>query len=202
MLAQLETGRGNYGKVENTRWEGQFVVHFHVWSFKGGVPRLCRLRPMAVGPELIMYWHIQDLWGPANLVALTVVELDDTPPYLTGVQCDSVGATHGCSLRYRVEDLHLGEVGTTWLFDSHHELWLLAVSLWLSSVMLLGFTHAWLYTNQISVTPSEMGDGLLAMFKRRNFNFIMLWWELYGWWWLLCSHGLMIINIALIPLHP
>jgi hypothetical protein len=31
---------------------------------------------------LIMYWHIHDLWGPVNLVASTVVELDDTPLYL------------------------------------------------------------------------------------------------------------------------
>jgi hypothetical protein len=31
---------------------------------------------------LIMYWRIQDLWGPTNLVALCVAELDDTiPPY-------------------------------------------------------------------------------------------------------------------------
>jgi hypothetical protein len=30
---------------------------------------------------LIMYCHIQDLWGPTNLVALTVAELDDTPLY-------------------------------------------------------------------------------------------------------------------------
>jgi hypothetical protein len=32
--------------------------------------------------HLIMYWRIWDLWGPTNLVALTVAELDDTPPYL------------------------------------------------------------------------------------------------------------------------
>jgi hypothetical protein len=34
---------------------------------------------------LIMYWHIHDLWGTKNLVASTVAELDDTPPYLTDV---------------------------------------------------------------------------------------------------------------------
>jgi hypothetical protein len=33
---------------------------------------------------LIMYWRIRDLWGLINLVASTVVELDDTPLYLTG----------------------------------------------------------------------------------------------------------------------
>jgi hypothetical protein len=34
---------------------------------------------------LIMYWRIQDLWGPINLVALMVVELDDTPLCLADV---------------------------------------------------------------------------------------------------------------------
>jgi hypothetical protein len=34
---------------------------------------------------LIMYQRIRDLWGPTNLVALTVAELDDTPPCLTDV---------------------------------------------------------------------------------------------------------------------
>jgi hypothetical protein len=48
---------------------------------------------------LIMYWRIQDLWGPTNLVASTVVELDDTLPLFTDVQWDSVRATHGCPLR-------------------------------------------------------------------------------------------------------
>jgi hypothetical protein len=54
----------------------------------------------------IMYWCIQDLWGPTNLVASMVAELDDTPPYLmndTGIV--GGGGTHGCPSRYRVEDL-------------------------------------------------------------------------------------------------
>jgi hypothetical protein len=56
--------------------------------------------------HLIIYWCIWDLWGPANLVASTVVELDDTPPYLMDDRRDSVGATHRCLSRYHVEDLH------------------------------------------------------------------------------------------------
>jgi hypothetical protein len=32
-----------------------------------------------------MHWRIRDLWGPTNLVALTVAEFDDTPVYLTDV---------------------------------------------------------------------------------------------------------------------
>jgi hypothetical protein len=46
------------------------------------------------------------LWGPTILVASMVTELDDTPPYLMDVHWDSVRATHGCSLRYHVEDLY------------------------------------------------------------------------------------------------
>jgi hypothetical protein len=53
-----------------------------------------------------MYWCIRDLWGPTNLVASTVAELDDTPPYLTDDIRDSVGATHKYPLKYHVEDLH------------------------------------------------------------------------------------------------
>jgi hypothetical protein len=34
---------------------------------------------------LFMYWHIWDLWGPVNLVASTVTEMDDTLPHFTDV---------------------------------------------------------------------------------------------------------------------
>jgi hypothetical protein len=44
--------------------------------------------------------------GPTNLVASTVAELDDNLQYLTDVHLDIMGATHGCPLRYHVEDLH------------------------------------------------------------------------------------------------
>jgi hypothetical protein len=33
-----------------------------------------------------MYWCIRDLWGPANLLASLVTELDDTLPYLLGIR--------------------------------------------------------------------------------------------------------------------
>jgi hypothetical protein len=72
-----------------------------IQSSEGGSPRLCRLRPCRLGlneQALIMYWRIQDLWGPINLVASTVAELDDTPPYFIDVQWDSVRATHSVSI--------------------------------------------------------------------------------------------------------
>jgi hypothetical protein len=31
---------------------------------------------------LIMYWRMQDLWGPINLVAMMVAESDTILPYL------------------------------------------------------------------------------------------------------------------------
>jgi hypothetical protein len=48
---------------------------------------------------LIMYWRIRDLWGPTNLVASTITELDDTLPRFTDVQWDSVRVTHRCPSR-------------------------------------------------------------------------------------------------------
>jgi hypothetical protein len=47
----------------------------------------------------IMYWCIWDLWGPTNLVALTVAELDDNLPSFTDVQWDSVQTTHGLLIK-------------------------------------------------------------------------------------------------------
>jgi hypothetical protein len=43
---------------------------------------------------LIMYWRIQDLCGPTNLIGSTMTELDDTLPYFTDVRWDSVRVTH------------------------------------------------------------------------------------------------------------
>jgi hypothetical protein len=42
-----------------------------------------------------MYWRIWDLWGPTNLVASCVVELDDILPRLIDAIWDSVQATPG-----------------------------------------------------------------------------------------------------------
>jgi hypothetical protein len=88
---------------------------------------------------LIMYWRTQNLWGPGNLVASTVTELDDTPLCLTDVHWDNTGATHGCLSRYRVEDLHYGTVGPAQPFDSHRELWPLVVPSWLMCLVLSGY---------------------------------------------------------------
>jgi hypothetical protein len=48
-----------------------------------------------------------------NLVALCVDELDDTLPRFTGVQWDSVWATHGVSVEAYTWKMALGR-GRTW----------------------------------------------------------------------------------------
>jgi hypothetical protein len=50
---------------------------------------------------LIMYWRIQDLWGPANLVASIVAELDDTSLYFT----NDIGIVFGPPTDYPVRFL-------------------------------------------------------------------------------------------------
>jgi hypothetical protein len=42
--------------------------------------------------------HTGFFWGPANLLASSVTELDNTLPYLMGVTRDSAWATHGVSV--------------------------------------------------------------------------------------------------------
>jgi hypothetical protein len=77
------------------------VVCFHIWSSEGGSLRLCRLRTECLTPvnKIDFVLMHTGLWGPANLVASTVTELDDTLPCLMYVHWDSVWATHGCLLR-------------------------------------------------------------------------------------------------------
>jgi hypothetical protein len=58
-----------------------------------------------------MYWHMRDLWGPTNLIVMMVAEFDDTPPYFTDVQWDSVRATHGVSTEAYTWKMALGYGG-------------------------------------------------------------------------------------------
>jgi hypothetical protein len=122
-----------------------------------------------------MYCHIWDLWGPANLVALTVTELDDTLPHLMDVTWDSVRATHGLSVKVLTWKMALGQgrtrpnslivivkVATHGAFVAH-------VCCVVRSFPLQGCILI-----QASVTPSEMGDDMLATFKCRFMNFIIV----------------------------
>jgi hypothetical protein len=69
-------------------------------ELRGCSPRLCQLRPASGGSErtsiLNVLMHMGHMELP-NWVASCVYELDDTLPRFTGVQWDSVRATHGVS---------------------------------------------------------------------------------------------------------
>jgi hypothetical protein len=81
---------------------------------------------------------IRDLWGPANLVASMVAELDDTPLYFR----DDIGIVFGPPTdypsRFSRGRRHYGTVGPAQLFDSHRERWPLMLPSWLTCVMLPG----------------------------------------------------------------
>jgi hypothetical protein len=69
------------------------VICFHVRSSEGGSPHRFQLWTdhLALGNMIDYVLAHTGLWGLGNLVASTVGELDNTPPYLMDVQWDSVG---------------------------------------------------------------------------------------------------------------
>jgi hypothetical protein len=112
-----------------------------------------------------------------NLVALCVNGLDDTLPRFTGVQWDSVRATHGVSIEAYVWKTALGRgktrpdfLASSWTIATR-----VAYVAHMCRVVRFIPLQGWLLI-QISVTPSDMGGGLFAVFKRRIINFIILWW--------------------------
>jgi hypothetical protein len=153
-----------------------------IWNSKlqGGSPRLCQLRPASVEPwwtSTWMYWHIRDIRNPQTFVALCVNGLDNILPRFTGVQWDSVRATHGVSAEAYTWKMTLGW-GMTQL-DFLASSWIVAtrVAFVAHVCRIVRFIplQGWLLI-RISTTPSNMGDDLFAVFKRRIVNFIILWW--------------------------
>jgi hypothetical protein len=148
-------------------------------ELQGGSPCLRWLRPHVswalMNKHLIMYWCIQDLWGPANLVASCVTELDDTiPPY----RCYTgwCWATHGVSAEADTWKTALGwdrtrpdSLTASWTIGTRGALLARRCRV-VGFYPLQGVLLIW-----ISVTPSEMGDGLIVVFKRSNYTFIMLY---------------------------
>jgi hypothetical protein len=131
-------------------------------ELQGGSPRLCRLRTVLVVPcynkHWVVYWRIQNLWGLANLVALTVTELDDTPLHFM----DDIGIVFGPPTdylkRFSREKRHQGMVSPGRLFDSQYERghsWCMCGSR-LSYCQVISLTR-WLLI-RIFVTPSDMGE--------------------------------------------
>jgi hypothetical protein len=123
---------------------------------------------------LITYWRIWDLWAPANLVPSTVAELDDTLPHFTDVQWDSVRATHRLPIKVFAWKMVLGWGRTrSWLFDSHHERWLIVLPSWLTCAVLLGYFHCKVYIDSNLHDTLGYGWGLLVESKRRSWNDII-----------------------------
>jgi hypothetical protein len=93
-----------------------------------------------------MYYRIRDLWGPTNLVASMVVELDDTLPRFIDIYWDSVWATHELPIEVFAWKITLGQGRTrSRLFDSHHERWSLVLPLWLTCIVLSGYLSCKVY---------------------------------------------------------
>jgi hypothetical protein len=146
---------------EEYRTERLRVVYFHIRRFEGDNHRLCWLRTVSVGPccnkHWVVYWHIRDLWGPTNLVALMVAELNDTPLYFMDDIGIELGPPTDYPSRFSRGRRHYGTVGSAQLFDSHHERWPL-VCLHGSRVVLPGWYLARWLLIQISAIPSDMGE--------------------------------------------
>jgi hypothetical protein len=73
-----------------------------IWylELQGRSPCLCRLRPASVGSKWTSIWNVLTDTGhmeSPNWVVSYATEMEVVLPYLTGVQWDSVWATHGVS---------------------------------------------------------------------------------------------------------
>jgi hypothetical protein len=200
--------RGDCGTIWD--WAGQLgesgeyhmgrmrVDCFHVRSSNGGSPRLCQLRTASVWPwgTSIDYVLVHmGLWHPTNLVASTVAELVNTLHFLIDVHWDNVWATHGCPSRLSCVRHALGwcmtwpdslivivKGGHSWILREPGVTCCLVISL------------ARLYIDSNLCDTLRYGWGLLDVFKRSNGTSLLLIWELWGWNWLPCSQGLIIIN--------
>jgi hypothetical protein len=106
---------------------------------------------------------------------LTVAELDDTLPHLMDVIWDSVRATHGLSIMVLMWKMALGRGRT-------HPNSLIVIMKVASRVAFVAhvccvvrlFPLQCCISIQASTTPSEMGDDMLAAFKCRFMNIIIV----------------------------
>jgi hypothetical protein len=153
-----------------------------MWNLElqGCSPCLCRLSPASVGSEWTSIWNILTHTGhmeSPNCVALCVDKLDNILPHFMGVQWDSVRATHGVFAEAYAWKMAVGWGRTR--PDFLIMLWIVATRgallTYVCRVVRFIPLQGWLLI-RISVTPSDMGDGLFTKSKRRIINFIILWW--------------------------
>jgi hypothetical protein len=78
---------GQLGESGEYRMGSLRVICFYIRSSESGSPRLCRLRTdhLALVNKIELCTDAYGIYvDPANIVASTVAELDDTPLYFTG----------------------------------------------------------------------------------------------------------------------
>jgi hypothetical protein len=151
-----------------------------IWysELQGSSLRLCRLRPTLVEPCWTSIWNILTHTGhmeSPNWIVSCAAETEAILPYLAGVKWNSAWATHDVSTKSYVWKTC---TRVRWaLIISLTSLWIVATRGALQAyvchvvrfIPLQGWLLIW-----ISVTPSDMGDGLFTVFKRSNSTFIML----------------------------
>jgi hypothetical protein len=150
-----------------------------IWNLElqGGSPCLCRLSPASVGSEWTSIWNVLTHIGHMEsliLVASCVAGMEAILPYLTGVQWDSEWAIHRVSAEAyawktctRVRWALNVSLVTSWIVATRG-----ALLAYVCRVVRFIPLQGWLLI-QISVTPSDMGDGLFTASKRRIINFII-----------------------------
>jgi hypothetical protein len=149
-------------------------------ELQGGSPCLCRLRHASVGSEWTSIWNVLTHTGhmeSPNWVASCATEMEAILPYITSVQWDSAWPTQGVSTKAyawktcpRVRWALIISLTASWIVATHG-----ALQACVCHVVMFIPLQGWLLI-QISVTPSDMGDGLFAESKCRIINFIIMWW--------------------------
>jgi hypothetical protein len=159
------------------------VVCFYVRSSEGGSPRLCRLRTDRLAPlnKIKLCTDTHEIYGdPANIIASTVAELDDTPLYFM----DDIGIVWGppTDARWGIMWKTRTRVRWDWL-DS-----LIVIVKRGHSCCLRGshvsccwiiFHARWLLI-WISVTPSDIGDAC-SLLSFRISAISLCSYEIYGY---------------------
>jgi hypothetical protein len=160
--------RGKWGILDENDESGLMLDS----ELQGGSLHLCRLRTAPVVPycnkHWVAYWHIRDLWGPTNLVASTVAELDDSPLYFT----DDIGIVFGPPMNYPARfshgRRHYGTVDPARLFDSQCKMWPLVIPVWFACVVLSGYFPCNVTIDSNLRDTLGYGWGLFAVYKRRS----------------------------------
>jgi hypothetical protein len=126
-------------------------------------------------PRWYVLMHTRHMESP-NWVAMCVAEMEANLPYLMGVQWDSAWASHGVSTEAyawttctRARWALIVSLTTSWTVATRG-----ALRAYMCHIVRFIPLQGWLLI-QISMTPSDMGDGLFAESKRSNSTFIMLY---------------------------